>query len=194
MNKIVLVHGIFNSGRVFRKMSKFLNNLGFQTFAPDLKPSSGSSGLDDLAEKLEKYVEDNIPAEEKFHLIGFSMGGLVCRYYIQRLDGMMRVNRFISLSTPHNGSLLAYLLFNNGAKQMRPGSDFLKDLNSDIDKLEQVDIVSIRTPFDLSIIPSKSSVISAGENFKVPVLLHPLVARDKRVFKIIENCLVSEKQ
>ena len=63
--KVVLVHGIFNSGNVFRRMSKYLNSFGFQTFAPDLKPATGSSGLDDLAMKLKNFIVENIPAKEK---------------------------------------------------------------------------------------------------------------------------------
>jgi triacylglycerol lipase len=113
------------------------------------------------------------------------MGGLICRYYLQRLDGMKKVNRFISISAPHNGDRMAYLLGNIGCRQMRPGSEFLKDLNSDLSRLEEVKIVSIWTPFDLSIRPPSSSHLPIGEELIIPVLLHPLMVRDNRVLKAI---------
>ncbi len=142
-NSVVLVHGIFHFFNIFKKMSGFLETRGFRTFAPSLAPSTGKIGLDELALQLKTYIDKTIPAGETFHLVGFSMGGLICRYYLQRLDGMKRVKRFISISTPHHGSRMAYLLGNAGCRQMRPGSEFLKDLNSDVNRLEEVKIVSI---------------------------------------------------
>jgi triacylglycerol lipase len=166
-------------------MSRFLVTKSFRTFAPSLSPSTGKIGLDELALQLKAFIDVNIPAGETFHLVGFSMGGLICRYYLQRLDGIKRVRRFISISTPHYGSRLAYLLGNKGCRQMRPGSEFLKDLNSDLNRLEEVKIVSIWTQFDLSIMPAKSSHLPLGEEMIIPVLLHPLMVRDNRVLKAV---------
>jgi triacylglycerol lipase len=73
MNSVVLVHGIFNTSNVFKKMSGFLETLGYKTYAPTLRPNSGSSGLDELARQLRMYIDATIPAEEKFYLIGFSI-------------------------------------------------------------------------------------------------------------------------
>jgi triacylglycerol lipase len=186
---VVLVHGIFHFYNIFRKMSKFLEKQGFRTFAPSLSPSTGKIGLDELARQLKTYIDENIPVGETFYLVGFSMGGLICRYYLQRLDGIKRVKRFISLSAPHSGTRMAYLLKNAGCRQMRPGSEFLKDLNSDVKRLEEMKVVSIWTPFDLSIRPAKSSHLPLGEELTFPVLLHPLMVRDKRVLRAIGHFL-----
>ena len=186
---VVFVHGIFHFINIYKKMAAFLRNHGFRTFTPSLSPSTGKIGLDKLALQLKTYIDENIPAEEKFYLVGFSMGGLICRYYLQRLDGMKRVDRFISISTPHHGTKRAYLIANTGCKQMRPGSDFLNDLNSDVQKLEEVKVVSIWSPYDLTIRPASSSRLPIGEENTIPVLLHPLMVHDKRVFKAIEHFL-----
>ncbi|WP_178378225.1 hypothetical protein [Chroogloeocystis siderophila] len=37
------------------------------------------------------------------------MGGLAGRHYLQCLGGVNRVQRFISISTPHRGMWTAYL-------------------------------------------------------------------------------------
>jgi triacylglycerol lipase len=185
MDSVVLVHGIFDSGNVFKKMAGLLENSNFRTYAPDLRPSSGRTGLDESARQLKSYVDVTISTDETFYLIGFSMGGLVCRYYLQRLDGMKRVHRFIALSTPHYGSWSAYLLPNKGGRQMRPGSEFLKDLNSDVDKLAQVDVVSIWTPFDLSIIPATSSRLAIGKELRIYIVLHPIMVRDRRTLEAV---------
>lgn len=156
---------------------------------PDLQPSSGRKGLDELAKMLEVYIDDHLPPEEPFSLVGFSMGGLVCRYYLQRLDGMRRVRRFISLSTPHNGSWVAYLVANRGCRQMRPGSPFLNDLNKDVHTLERVRVVSIWTPLDLSILPAWSSRLPIGTELKLGVVMHRFMIKNKHVLEELSQLL-----
>ena len=64
------------------------------------------------------------------------MGGIVCRYYLQRLGGIARVDRFVAISAPEHGTWWANtcpaeLLRWPGVAQLRPDSAFLRDLNSD---------------------------------------------------------------
>ncbi|HWR02098.1 MAG TPA: alpha/beta fold hydrolase [Chlorobaculum sp.] len=177
---VVLVHGIFDTGEVFRKMSEALKSEAFRTFTPDLTPNSGRKGLDHLAHQLRDYVEVHLPRHDKFFLIGFSMGGLICRYYLQNLDGIHRVGKFISLSAPHNGSLLAWGLPHTGGRQMRPNSDFLKELNRDPAGLRSLRPVSMWTPFDLSIVPATSSKMPEFRDVRLPVLLHPWMLTDSK--------------
>lgn len=60
-------------------------------------------------------------------LVGHSMGGLVARAYLRRY-GELRVARLITLGTPHRGSLLAHLGIGRNARQMEPGSVWLREL------------------------------------------------------------------
>jgi triacylglycerol lipase len=189
---VVLVHGIFDTGSVFRKMSDCLIEQGFMTYMPDLTPNSGRHGLDHLAHQLQDYVARHLPRHDKFYLIGFSMGGLVCRYYLQNLDGIRRVEKFISLSAPHNGSLLAYALPHRGGVQMRPNSDFINDLNRDPAGLQSLGPVSIWTPFDLSIVPADSSKIPGFRDVRLPVLLHPWMLTSRRSIEAVVRELKGE--
>ena len=123
-------------------------------------------------------------------LVGFSMGGLISRYYLQRLGGLARVRRFIAISVPQHGSAWAWLLPNQGCRQMRPGSTFLQALNQDIASLAQIDLLTLWTPFDLMIIPATSSVIPVGRECKLPVLLHDWMIKDIRVLEAIASFLL----
>ena len=51
------------------------------------------------------------------------MGGLVARYYVQRLGGDVRVHTLVTLGTPHGGTLPARLFPHPLVRQLRPGSD-----------------------------------------------------------------------
>lgn len=187
---VVLVHGIWDSSKIFEPMIRFLSGHGFSAIAPDLLPSNGAVSLEQLAEQIAAFVETSIPPGEPFDLVGFSMGGLVGRYYVQRLGGIERVGRFITLSTPHRGTLWALTAFNPGSRQMRPGSSFLADLNSDAQLLERVRFASVWTPLDLMIVPANSSRLGVGAEFTVPVALHAWVPKSRRCMALIAELLL----
>ncbi|APR85634.1 Lipase [Minicystis rosea] len=150
---MLLVHGIWKSGRAFRRMSRYLERRGFPVHTIDLVPNNGSAPIEQLAEQVAAFVADRLPAESPLDLVGFSMGGVVSRYYLQRLGGHARVRRFVTISSPHHGTVTAYLRRLPGALQMRPDSDLLRELNRDVSLLERIDVTSIWTPLDLMIVP-----------------------------------------
>jgi len=190
--QIVLVHGIWDSGRVFRRMSNHLSECGHTCFAPDLKPSGGKHGLADLAKKLEAYISEQITPESSFALVGFSMGTLISRYYLQQLGGLERVSHFFSLSGPHRGTLTAHLWPGKAARDMRFGSDFLKELNSDITFTEKIPVRTYRTPFDLMVCPASSSKLPGAENQISYAALHYRMLLQERIFEDIARTLASE--
>jgi triacylglycerol lipase len=188
-NPVFLVHGIDDTAVLFDKMSALLQRTGRQVHVLNLVPNNGDAGLDELAEQLATCINAGFPASQLIDLVGFSMGGLVARYYLQRLGGAERVRRFITIASPHNGTWMAFLRQNRGARQMRPGSDFLKDLNRDAAMPDRIRVTSLWTPFDLMIVPATSSVWSAGRSMRVNVAAHPFMIRDRRVLGLVDQLL-----
>lgn len=178
-NPVLLVHGIFNNGRTMERMARYLRSQGWDARTITLTPSWGQKGLDILAGQVADFVESHYAKEQKIDLVGFSMGGLICRYYLQRMGGLDHVERFVCLSGPNHGSVLAWLLPNAGCRQMRPGSAFLRDLNSDADSLKKIEFTTFWTPFDLTIVPARSTVMPQARNIRTYVLLHPLMVWEK---------------
>jgi len=192
MNSILMVHGITDTGNVFDTMKSYFQNNGFTVYTLDLIPNFGSADLRDLAQQLKQFIDSQFPPDEKIILLGFSMGGLVTRYYLQRLNGLTKVDRYISISTPNHGTNLAYFLPLKGVAQMRPDSDFLQDLNHDVkETLGMINCLIIWTPFDAMIIPANSSVLGIGKEVNIPVLTHKWMLSDIRVFEIINSFLNS---
>ncbi len=64
---------------------------------------------------------------------------------------------------------------------MRPGSGFLKSLNSDSARYRGIPWATVRTPLDLTILPSSSTEMAEAKNSKVCVWWHPLMIFDRRV-------------
>lgn len=188
-NPVLLVHGIWDTGKIFSSMATYLRKLGWTVYDLDLIPCNGDATLDSLAEQVAAYVDRTLGPGQPLDLIGFSMGGLVSRYYIQRLGGLRRVQRFITLSSPHKGTWVAYGSFRPGCIQMRPNSEFLQDLNRDVAMLEQINFTSIWTPLDAMIVPADSSDIPVGKQVKVWVPTHRHMVSDPRSLSTIATAL-----
>ncbi len=169
---VILVHGIWDTGRIFRRLVAHLTAQGHHCFCPDLEPANAAHGLVDLAEKLQAYIDTTLGPEEKFALIGFSMGALITRHYLQMLGGADRVDHYFTISGPNNGTLTAYLCPSKGARDMRFGSRFIQALNADTRMVEHIKVHNYRTPFDLMIIPSRSSKWAQGQEHIIPSPLH----------------------
>jgi triacylglycerol lipase len=189
MRHVVLVHGIHDTGDGLRCLAKFLASKGCVVHSFTYTPSNGSVGLDVLAGQLATFVKQELPPADKCDLIAFSMGGLIARAYIQDLGGARRTRSFVSISAPNHGTLLAHLLWNPAGRQMRPDSAFLTHLNSNLASYHDIPSLTIRTPYDLAIIPSTSTELSFANNIEVAVALHPLMVFSGRVNRTVLDFL-----
>ncbi|MEG3978766.1 alpha/beta fold hydrolase [Microcoleus sp. herbarium8] len=188
-NPVLLIHGIFRKSGIFHKMSAYLRDLGWSVYSLDLSPHWGNASIDELAQQMADYIDKNFEPQQPLDIVGLSMGGLVTRYYLQRLGGINRVQRFIAISSPHNGTWMAYTLWGKGCVQMRPGSAFLEDLNRDADLLAKLNFTSIWTDWDFIIVPASSSQISAAKEVKVSVFAHAMMVRHSSSLKAVAAAL-----
>jgi len=190
VQRVVFVHGIFQPGNwAFGTLRRRLEAQGVECMAPSLKPCDGRDGLEKLAIQLKAEINGSFGPREHFSIVAFSMGGLVSRYYLQELEGAKRCDRFVTLATPHHGTKVAYLYGGEGARQMRPGSEFLARLQQTENRLGNMPVTSFRTPFDLIIVPTTSSVWERAENAEFPVIAHPLMTRSDQVVSAVEERL-----
>lgn len=172
---VVLVHGFMDDSSKMQWMADSMRKEGFTVYTPTLAPSSCQVGLDELAQQLSAYIDSHFHRGEKFDLVGFSMGGMVCRYYLQRMDGLRRVDHFVTLAAPNHGTFWACFSNSPGCRQMRPGSDFLNDLNSDAATLGKIKYTSMWTPLDAMIVPAESSRMAVGRNITLWLPIHPML-------------------
>jgi triacylglycerol lipase len=188
---VVFVHGIFDSGRIFRHMQAVFEDADIHCLAPSLKPRDGRAGLDKLAEHLRQQIDAEFGTREPVAIVGFSMGAIVSRYYIQELDGRSRVKQYFSIAGPHRGSLWSYLYPGRGARHMRPGSDFLNHLNKSAEEFHGMECHAYWTPFDLMIIPQRSAVLPFAENHRIPSWCHPCMLMNHRITEDIRTRVIN---
>jgi len=87
-----------------------------------------------LGQQVANYVAANFAPEQPFDLVGFSMGGIVSRYYVQDWEELTAFSASLRW-LPHS-TWMAYLSERPGCLQMRPDSPFIQKLNQDAVMLE----------------------------------------------------------
>jgi triacylglycerol lipase len=178
---VVMVHGFADTGRLFRTMGDVLRSRGHACNAPTLEPRDRSLGIPDLSAKIAAFIEESVPRHEPLALVGFSMGAVVLRHYLQARGGASRARAFFSISGPHAGTWISYLYPGMGTRQMRPGSAFLRELDRGTEGLSGLVLHTYRTPLDLMVAPSASARIRGVAERVVWCPLHSLMPSDPRV-------------
>jgi triacylglycerol lipase len=192
-NPVLLIHGLDGSACAFRRMLPNLLDLDWNVYSLDLVPNDGSAKLEYLAEQVADYIAETFAPEQAIDLVGYSMGGIVCQYYIQMLGGLDRVQRFITLSTPHSGSWCAYLRHNSGCRQLRPNSAFLRRLHQQSEVLKQINFTAIWSPFDLLTMAAKARWI-VDRSVRVGILRHKRIPSDPRTLEAVVDALLEPYQ
>lgn len=185
----VLVPGFGDDSSVLQGLARFLQRQGMAAYAISPQPSDGTVGLEKLAHQLADAIGQQFPADVRLNLVGLSMGGLICRSYVQQFGGVARTERLITIATPHQGTWTAYTYNRPACIQMRPGSHFLTELNRDLADLERLQFTSIWTPFDLTIVPATSSCLPVGEMAPVLSPFHATLLLDPRILQMIAHRL-----
>jgi triacylglycerol lipase len=126
---ILLAHGIIDNHTVFALMRRQLVRRGFtriQTFSYSPLTLDVRSTAERMGAEIERLCEES--GSDQIHIVGHSLGGLIARYYVQRLGGSERVHTCVTLGTPHQGTFAARLLPWPLVKQLRPDSDLMTEL------------------------------------------------------------------
>ena len=182
---ILLVHGYGCSRGVWWLLRRRLEKAGHTVASVSLFPPFTSMGK--LVPQLNRRIEEACAAcnSRQLILVGHSMGGLICRSYLAR-HGNTRVARLITLSTPHAGAELARIGLGQNAREMEPGSLWLRDMAA---MPLKVPAVSFRNPYDNYVMPQDNQRFPGMEDRELPATGHIALLYDRQVANlVIEAC------
>lgn len=189
----MLVHGLWDDPRLFRRLQERLAGRRPDLFVPHLPHRLGATPLLTLAQRLGAQVNGRYGPSTPIDLLGFSMGGVIARTWIQRLGGHRRTRRFYSVASPQRGTFIAqpwprWLLA--GIADMKCGSPLLRLLNDDLSSLEGVECHSYVGRFDHMVVPARSCLLPVGSRTLLPPWNHRNLVRDPRALDpIVEDLL-----
>ena len=185
--KIILILESLNS-------SSIISKIAFEYFAPTLKHSYGMTSIIDLTSTLNELILEKYGLEKELDILGFSMGGIIGRYWIQKFNGYKRTRRFLSIGSPHKGTLIAQLVPKypfRGISEMKINSKFLRTLANNDSFLEDIECINFFTYWDLMVFPSWWTNLNLGKNITVKVYKHRNLIRNKSVVdKIIGEIIM----
>ncbi|UFQ17545.1 MULTISPECIES: esterase/lipase family protein [Streptomyces] len=127
---VLLLHGFIDNRSVFVLLRRALSQDGGRR-VESLNYSPLTCDIRTAAELLGRHVEElcERTGHRRVDIVGHSLGGLIARYYAQRLGGDVRVRTLVTLGTPHAGTRVAPLADAHPiVRQMRPGSAVIEEL------------------------------------------------------------------
>ena len=161
---VVLVHGLHEHGGRYRHVAERLAAAGYACYAAD-HPGHGRSagsrgnigsmaGTVDGVGQAVRLAAERHPGAPLF-VYGHSLGGLISRYFVQRLGGDRRVDTLVTLGTPHQGSRWAHVAPTPLIRQLRPGSPLYQELAEPVAHCG-TGITAVYSDIDQVVVPTSS--------------------------------------
>jgi triacylglycerol lipase len=147
---VVLVHGYLSNRSALLPLAQYLRLRGLGPVLSFDYPSS--EGVVPAAVALREYLRRHVRGG-RIDLVCHSLGGLVARLYLQELGGARRVDRCVTLGTPHGGTYNSYWLWSRIGRELRPDSAVLERLHASRAAASSVDFLSIVAGSDSLVIP-----------------------------------------
>ena len=168
--------------------------LALNIFAPTLKHSFGMTSILDLTYKLNELILEKYGLEKEIDILGFSMGGIIGRSWLQKFNGCKRTRRLISIGSPHKGTLMAQLIPKypfRGISEMKINSNFLRELANNDFLLDEIECINFFTYWDMMVFPGWWTNLKFGKKILVKVFKHRNLVRNKSVVeKIIDEIIM----
>ncbi|WP_392672149.1 esterase/lipase family protein [Streptomyces sp. LN785] len=184
---VVLLHGFIDNRSVFVLLRRSLARHGWHHLE-SLNYSPLTCDIRTAAELLGRHVEEICArtGHQEVDIVGHSLGGLIARYYVQRLGGDRRVRTLVTLGTPHGGTAVAPMASAHPiVRQMRSGSAPIEELRRPAPGC-RTRFVSFWSELDQVIVPVEAACIEHpdldAQNVRVSGIghlalpVHPAVA------------------
>jgi triacylglycerol lipase len=145
----------------------------------------------DHARELEIALKGlvNRTGAEEVDVVAHSMGSLAVWFYLQTRGNPLRIRRVAFLAAPFQGTVTAHLAWGEGGREMVPGSEFLKRLQGGPPPQRWVEVLTVRTPLDLTVVPWEGSTLLRGRDRLVCCPTHQGLLDHEETYVVIRNFL-----
>jgi len=166
---VLLITGSTIVDEFFDVMRDRLRERGFRAVVYQ-PPELFTTTLRDGAERVGKAVEAVVEANggEPIHVIAECNGGIVTRYYLEKLGGHTNVDRFISFVSAHNGTTGFPISFFPALAEIKPDSDLMHQMaSSRMPEDAETTVVSIFVCNDEVMKPYTTSALPGAINIEI---------------------------
>lgn len=189
---VILVHGYGGNSANFLWLQWRLRRRGFaNVYAVSYTPPHIN------CRKLALQVRDHVDrilavtGSEQADIVCHSMGGPLTRYALKDLGLAGKVDKVISLGSPHRGTRIAAIFPATGAAaQLRHESPFVRELANGGDAPGGARFYCIYSSMDNFVLPDRTATLDgAQQNIHLPYLGHCALLYSRRVARTVDDCL-----
>jgi pimeloyl-ACP methyl ester carboxylesterase len=190
-NPVLMIHGYSMNASIYWLMKARLRKDGWSHLHTiTLSPPWASITLfsQQVKAKIDEILDKT--GAKKVDIVAHSMGGLVSRYYIKRLEGEKNISRLITIASPLAGTYAAYLGIGACMREMCPGSKFLEELDFRPEEFPRLPQTAIYSDLDELVIPHRSATTGKKEiDIFLPNLGHAAFLYSPRVYQKVRERL-----
>jgi triacylglycerol lipase len=178
---VLLLHGFVCNRGLWNPWMRRLRKARTPYVALDLEPVFGSidryvAAIENAVRRLE--VATSMPPI----VVAHSMGGLAIRAWLRQRGAPQRVHSVVTIGTPHTGTWLAHFAMTENARQMREGSHWLRDLESDEPSSTRAMFTCYFGHCDNIVFPAHNATLNGATNLHVPGVAHVHLAFHRPIF------------
>lgn len=184
---VLLLHGVLCNAGVW---CGFRKHLAARGLAPVYTLSYGPplASIEVFAAQVARKIDyiHRATGASRVAIVGHSMGGLVARAYLRRY-GAESVSSLITFGAPHHGSVHAFLFPGACLVQLRPGNEWLEELNRAEDVEPPVPMISIWSWHDSMVAPQTSGRLHGARNIELIGVGHNALLNDEHVRTLVAD-------
>lgn len=184
----VFIHGYLGNPASFFPLSAYLKSID-DTAVLSFRYSS-RIGVEQAARQLKEFLKKRVRGG-RIDLVCHSLGGVIARMYLQELGGARKVDRCITLGTPHQGTYSSYWLSSRIGHEMRPDSPIMRRLAASRAEASRVKFTSIVGGTDNIVVPRVFATHDESQ-VHIPDIGHVGLLFSPKVFFEVARCLARE--
>lgn len=183
----VFVHGFLAAGPVFDPMRRHVErHTGLPTLDFTYPPHAG---FESITERFARFVTDRSEPDARLSLVGHSLGGLVASWFVQELGGHTRVDRLVTLATPHGGTRSARFAPAPLRRVLSPSSEVVERLGRERARFGHIPHTAVVAGRDALIRPPSSAAAPGAHVVWLHELGHNELLFDPRVHDLVAVAL-----
>lgn len=185
-NLIILVHGLFHNQSAWMFFRRWLHLRGYATACYSYP--SWKTDWSKTVQDLESYLNDLFVSnpQQDIHLVGHSMGGLLLRDALARMDVPPKILTLTTLGTPFRGSKLSPFALNSLGRYLDYCGETVKSVAAQPHP-DHVRALAIRSLADNMVLPNVSlrCGLPGWCERECAAVSHVAMLHDKGVFKTV---------
>lgn len=184
---VLLVHGWDGKATEMAYLGNGLRTRGFAPYSVDLRPSDAA--VADTARAMGKAIDEVLArtGKAKLSLVCHSMGGLDARYYLGMMWGARKIEKVVTIASPHHGTVIAEFAHGEAKYDLLPESQLIRLLDTLMPP--PVPFTSIYSWTDQTVVPQNSAILAGATNLEHWGMTHTSILRNAKVLEQVIGAL-----